>query len=121
MERRKLEESGRSKVQLRSLSDLDGRTTAARAAFALRNAIAADLGGQEQLTAMQAAVVNSAALLGAMLENLGAQYLAGEKIDHARYATLANAQRRLLADLGLERRAKDVTPGLRDYVKRRSA
>ncbi|WP_287150944.1 hypothetical protein [Mesorhizobium sp.] len=30
---------------------------------------------------------------------------------------LTNAQRRLLADLGLERRAlKDITPSLRDYV-----
>lgn len=119
MERRKLS-LGR-KLKLRSLDDLDGRTTAARSAFALRSAIANDLGGTDALSSMQLAIVNNAAVLGAMLENLAAGYLAGEKTDLGSYATLSNAQRRLLSDLGLERRSKDISPDLRSYLKRRSA
>jgi len=113
--------NGMGKLQLRSLSDLDGRTSAAREAFGLRDALANDLGGREALSAMQQAIVNNAALLGAMLQNLGARYLAGEKADPSEFALLANAQRRLLADLGLERRARNVTPSLRSYVKSEAA
>jgi hypothetical protein len=121
MQRKSLSDS-RGKVRLRSLADLDGRTAAAKAAFALRDAIAADLGGADRLSAMQAAIVNSAGLIGAMLDHLGAQYLAGDKIDRLEFATLTNAQRRLLADLGLHRKARDITPpSLKAYVKGRVA
>jgi hypothetical protein len=118
MERKKPKvASGR--IRLRSLDDLDKRTNAARAAFDLRSAIADDLGGLETLSAMQKALVDNCALLGAALGDLAAKYLAGEGTDLAQFATLANAQRRLLSDLGLERRAKDVT--LRDYVRGKAA
>ena len=105
------------KVQLRTLRDLDRRTTAARAALELRDSIIADLGGDVALTAMKRAIVHNSAVLGAMLEDMATAYLAGEGADLSLYATLANAQRRLLADLGLKRRAKDVTPSLHDYLK----
>ena len=42
----------------------------------------------------------------------------GGKIDIGEFATTANAMRRLLVDLGLERKARDVSPSLRDYVAR---
>lgn len=109
------------KVQLRTLRDLDRRTTAARAALELRNSIIADLGGDNSLSTMKRAIVDSAATLGAMLEDMAAAYLAGDGADLSLYATLANAQRRLMADLGLERRAKDVTPDLHAYLKGRAA
>ena len=109
------------KVQLRTLRDLDRRTTAARAALELRDSIIADLGGGDALSTMKRAIVDSAATLGAMLEDMAAAYLAGDGTDLSLYATLANAQRRLLADLGLERRARDVTPDLHSYLKERAA
>jgi hypothetical protein len=105
------------KVRLRTLADIDRRTTAARAAIDLRDSIINDLGGADAVSAMKRAVIDNAATLGAMLEDMAASYLAGEGADLALYATLANAQRRLLADLGLERRARDITPSLADYVK----
>lgn len=119
MERRKLSE-GR-KLRLRSLDDLDGRTSSARMAFQLRAALASDLGGHDSLSTAKKALVNNVALLGAMLEDIGARFLAGEKVDPGAYATLANAQRRLLVDLGLERHARDLTPSLRSYVKGKAA
>jgi hypothetical protein len=105
------------KLRLRTLADLDKRTTAARAALELRDAITSDLGGDATLTAMKRAIVHNSAVLGAMLEDMAIAYLAGEGADLSLYATLANAQRRLLADLGLERSARDVTPSLHDYLK----
>lgn len=55
------------KVRLRSLSDLDMRTRAAREVLRLKADIAADLGGVAQLSAMQLAVIEQAAITGAML------------------------------------------------------
>ena len=119
MERKRVNHSG--KLRLRSFSDLDGRSTSARMAKQLRAAIANDLGGQDALSTMQQALVNNAALLGAMLEDIGAKFLAGEKADTAEFATLANSQRRLLADLGLHRKAKDITPDLKTYIRGKAA
>ena len=105
------------KQRLKTLKDLDRRTTAARNAYALRDQIIVDLGGRNALSAMQRVLVDHVATLAAVLGDLAAKYLANEDVDMVRYATLANSQRRLLADLGLERRALDVTPDLRDYIK----
>lgn len=110
-----------SKLRLRSIDDLDGRTTAARSAQELRKALSNDLGGPDSLSAMQLAILDNVCLLGAALGHLAASYLAGEGADLALYATLSNSQRRLLADLGLERRAKDITPPLRDYVRKQAS
>jgi hypothetical protein len=107
----------RPKRRLRSLADLDRRTAAAKTALALRDSITADLGGDAALSAMQRALVNNAALLGASLDDIACRYLGGEPVEMIRFATLANAQRRLLADLGLQRKAQDITPDLRDYIK----
>jgi hypothetical protein len=65
---------------------------------------------------MQKALVNNAALLGAALDNIAVAYLAGEPVELMRYATLANAQRRLLVDLGLERKAVDIQQHLSSYL-----
>jgi hypothetical protein len=44
--------------------------------------------------------------------------LKGEKFDVAAYTTGVNALRRLLADIGQERRLRDVTPTLTEYLAR---
>lgn len=107
----------RKKARIKSLADLDGRTSAARAAFHLRDAIVGDLGGESFLSTMQMTLIENVAVLGAALQDMAAAYLAGEGADMSLFSTLANAQRRLLADLGLERRARDVTPDLASYVR----
>lgn len=104
------------KQRLKTLKDLDRRTVAAKAAYALRADIIADLGGSSALSAMQRVLVDHVATLAATLGDMAAKYLAGEDTDMIRYAVLVNSQRRLLADLGLERRALDVTPDLHDYI-----
>ncbi|TPJ50629.1 MULTISPECIES: hypothetical protein [unclassified Mesorhizobium] len=105
------------KVRLKTLDDLDRRTTAARVVFELRDSLAADLGGKPNLSVMKLELIDNVACLGAMLKDAAANYLEGEPIDINEFMALTNAQRRLLADLGLERRAlKDITPSLKDYA-----
>jgi hypothetical protein len=104
------------KRRLKCLADLDRRTAAAKAAYALQGEIIADLGGPNALSAMQRVLIDHVATLAAALGDIAAKYLAGEDTDMVRYATLANSQRRLLADLGLERRAIDVQQHLSTYL-----
>lgn len=111
---------GAAKARLRTLADVDRRTRAGQAAFKLRDDLASDLGGWDQLSAMQRELVEGAALLGAMLRDAGVTYLKGDPVDLAEFMALTNAQRRLLSDLGLERRMTNVssTPTLDAYRAR---
>ena len=41
-----------------------------------------------------------------------------QAFDVAQYTTLVNVQRRVLADVGLKRVARDITPSLQEYLSR---
>ena len=112
---------GGEKARLRTLDDLDRRTKAAQQALTLRDPLAADLGGWDRISIAERQLVENVALLGAMIRDAGASYLSGDPINASEFMALTNAQRRLLADLGLERRARDVTPDLHAYVRDRGA
>lgn len=96
------------KAHLRTLDDLDKRTRAARDTAELRDTLASDLGGD--LSAMESELVTSAALVGAMIRDRATAYLAGERVDLPEFMSLTNSQRRLLSDLGYDRRLRNVTP-----------
>jgi hypothetical protein len=104
------------KTRLMSLSDLDGRTAAAKAAKTLIRDLEADLGGADRLTAGERALVGRAAVTTAMVEDMEARWLLGRPIDVAAYTALVNVQRRLLTTVGLQRRPRDVTPDLQSYI-----
>lgn len=104
------------KVRLLTLADLDSRTRAARQANALVAAIEDDLGGAERLSIAERQIAQRAAVLGAVLEGIEVEWLAGKTVDVGAYLAGINAQRRCLESLGLRRRPRDVTPDLRDYV-----
>jgi hypothetical protein len=109
------------KTRLRSLTDLDQRTSAARDAKALVEALESDLGGATRLSAAERELVQRAALASAMLREAEANWLAGRGLDVAAYTTLANTQSRILKLLGLERRPTDVTPDLTKYIEAQAA
>lgn len=67
-------------------------------------------------TAPQFAIIRRAAALAVWCEQAEAGQAQGADLDVATYTTATNALRRLLADLGLERRARDITPALSDYI-----
>src|SRR6056297_2263333 len=72
-------------------------------------------------TAPQLAIIRRAAALGVWCEQAEAEQAQGKELDVAAYTTATNTLRRLLSDLGLERRARDVTPDLRDYIAGKAA
>jgi hypothetical protein len=96
------------------LAGVDGRSMMARRFREITSGIECDLGGD--LTEAQKHLVARAATLACWCEERETELAKGEEFDASQYATIANALRRLLSDLGLERRARDVTPDLRDYI-----
>jgi hypothetical protein len=105
------------KVRLFCVEDLDGRTRASQLVRATITSLADDLGGADRLSTAEKQIVNRAALVGAMCEDVGVRWLAGEPVDAMQLTTLANAERRLLEVLGMKRRARDVTPTLCEYLR----
>jgi hypothetical protein len=103
---------GAGKVRLLTLADLDSRTRAAKHALELRDGFLSDLGGADYASTAKRELAQRASILGAMLEDQEARWLRGDGTDLAEYCTLVNAQRRVLSDIGLERRQRDVTPPL---------
>lgn len=96
------------------LLGVDGRSLMARRFREIVSGIESDLGGD--LTEAQCQLVCRAATLAIWCEQREAELGEGGEFDAGAYATIANALRRLLSDLGLERRARDITPSLSDYL-----
>lgn len=105
------------KVRLRTLSDIDARTAAYRRFRELAEAYTSDLGGD--LSTAESAIVQRVVSLQVWLEDAEAAYAKTGQLDIATYTTGSNALRRLLADIGLQRRQRDVTPDLSSYVSRK--
>jgi len=78
-----------------------------------------DMGGDS--SEAQNIVARRAATLAVWCEATEAAMAKGETLDVATFTTATNALRRLLADLGLERRARDVTPVLATYIEGRGS
>ena len=95
------------------LAGVDGRSLMARRFREIVTGIERDLGGD--LTEAQKHLLARAATLAVWSEERESDLANGIDFDAVQYATISNAMRRLLADLGLERRARDVT-SLSDYI-----
>ena len=101
-----------AKARLSTLEQLDGRTIAAKQAREVISSIEADLGGRESISTARRALIENAAVLGAVVQDMGAKWISGEQIDLNLYSTLSNTRRRLLESIGLDFRAKDITPSI---------
>jgi hypothetical protein len=96
------------KVRPMTMADLDRRTAAYRNADQLLHEILSDLGGEDHTSAGQRQLAQRASVLAAMIADAEARWLRGDAIDLAGYLASVNAHRRVLATLGLERRARPV-------------
>ena len=101
-----------------ALAGVDGRSTMARRFREITAGVESDLGGD--LTEAQRHLVARAATLACWCEERETELAQGQDFDALQYATVANAMRRLLADLGIERRAKDITPDLHSYLAQKA-
>ena len=102
------------------LPGVDGRSLWARRAKELLAAHIQDLGGPDHVSEAERALAKRCAVLVTELERREASFARdGEVSDQALaiYQTSVNTLRRTLESLGLQRRAKDVTPDLGTYLR----
>jgi hypothetical protein len=101
------------------LPDVDGRSTWVRRLRDLINLHLDDLGGEHAVSEAERSIVRRAATMTVELERMEAAFaMAGEAkpSDLDLYQRTAGNLRRLLESVGLEKRAKDVTPDLKTYL-----
>jgi hypothetical protein len=117
VQRAKLSKKGRvtrqGRKRLLNRESLDGRTIVAKVFDRLVEQIHADLGGRDQLSAIELALVEAFAGGAVTLDNLNTRILTGAEIDNAMVAMHAqaiSAMVRVASRLGLQRRQRDVTP-----------
>lgn len=106
-----------AKHRFQSFADLDLRTVAARRAQNVINQLLEDLGGAANVSTAERQLVQHAGVLAAHIEDAETRFISGHKIEIDNFLAAVNTQRRLLATVGLQRRQRDVTPSLRDYLK----
>src|SRR3954447_14767503 len=88
------------------LAGIDGRSAPARRYRDILGELISDMGGDP--SGAQTAIARRAAALCVTCEQAESELIAGTSVlDVAEFVTAANSLRRLLADLGLERRARD--------------
>ena len=90
------------------LAGVDGRASRPRRYREILAQLSSDMGGDP--SEAQTQIARRAAELAVWSEDRARALMDGEEIDIGEFTTATNALRRLLADLGLERRARDVTP-----------
>jgi len=104
-------------MSLPVIGEVDGRTRPALLYKTTVAALVADLGGEGFLSHAQLQLVQRAAGLAVLAAQHEARIVAGEKVDTERYIAVVNAVGRNLTRLGLQRRARNVTPpDLHDYI-----
>ena len=100
---------------------VDGRSAPARRFRDLVNAFVADMGGLDCCSEIRLGLLRRLAATTVQAEILEARMVNGETIDIATLCTLASTTVRLSQRLGLERRARMVTPSLNQYLASRTA
>ncbi len=91
---------GAGKARLKSLDDLDRRTSSARHALSMRNSLVAERGGEENMSVLRLAAADQVAVLGAVVSDLSVRWLQGEDVDLSALVSTTNAWRRAAETLG---------------------
>ena len=106
------------------LPAVDGRSIWARRMRDLMELHLDDLGGAENTSEAERSIVRRVAVIETELEYQEAQFAelrqAGKAVsreDLDLYQRLANSMRRLLESVGLERRARNITPTIADWIE----
>ena len=107
------------------LAGVDGRSTWARRLRDLIELHTNDLGGDANISEAERAIVRRASVLIVELERMETDFALANGAPNIAtldaYQRAAGNLRRLLEWLGLQRRARDVTPGVRQYVAVKAA
>ena len=104
--------------------DVDQRSLYYRRFRDLIDLLSSDLGGADRLSIAEQSIVRTAATHMAALEQLEMRFALADdgatNEDLSTYTSLSNSLRRLLKELGIKRKPRDVTPqSPRDYLRSR--
>jgi len=107
------------------LAGVDGRSTWARRLRDLIELHTNDLGGDANISEAERAIIRRASVLIVELERMETDFALANGAPNIAtldaYQRAAGNLRRLLEALGLQRRARDVTPKLSQYLERKPA
>ena len=95
----------------------DGRSVWARRQRDLEVLYADALGGESTLSEFQLGLISTCATLRCELEKLEGRLSVGEAVDLDQFGRLVGHYRRVCETLGIERRARDVSPTLSDILR----
>jgi hypothetical protein len=101
------------------LPGIDGRSGVARRYRDIADAIVIDQGGLEGCSESRLQLIRRFAAAAVLAEQMEARLANGEHIDIAQHATLSSTLVRLASRLGIDRRSRDITPSLDEYLNLR--
>ena len=108
-----------------NLADVNQRSEPIRRLKQLTRAHITDLGGEALISHAERVLVKRCAMLILQLEFIELRWVSGGKDvetgDLDAYQRCVNTLRRTLETLGLQRRAKEITPTLGEYLERQRA
>jgi len=114
--KRKERVHGRTRPQLLTRAELDGRTTAAKTYDRLEYRICQQLGGYDAITELEHLLVEAVLGSSILMKAEIAQLLLGKDIDRKAFHEACQTIIKSASRLGLQRRARDVTPSLSQYL-----
>lgn len=100
----------RTKPQLLTRAMLDQRSNAAKLFDNLISSIQTDLGGRDQLSAIELTLIEGYVGSTVVMSDLNTRLALGEKIDFTAHAAAVSAMVRVASRLGLRRRARELNP-----------
>jgi hypothetical protein len=103
------------------LPGIDGRLPAARRYRDLCAALCIDQGGADHMSEARTQLCRRFAGLSVLAESLEAKLVSGATIDVVEYSHLTSTLTRVVARLGINRVARDLTPTLAQYIEQAHA
>ena len=104
------------KLRLLSRQALDGRTAVAKQFDAIASAIAADMGGEDELSTIQRHLIEAFAGAAVHVSDLNARLLLGEKVDLAQAAQAVTTLVRVASRSPIGRVARQI-PSMAEYLR----
>ena len=98
------------------LPDVDGRSLIARRYRDITSAILIDQGGIDRCSESRQQLIRRFAAVAVLAEEMEAKLARGEKIDITQHALLCSTLTRLATRIGIDRRPRDVSPTLDQYL-----
>ncbi|QGM21430.1 hypothetical protein GJ672_03535 [Spiribacter sp. 2438] len=101
------------------IESLDQRTSLARAVRDRLQRLEADMGGGDSLSYQRRSLAKRAIFMEALIEQREAAIARGEDVDQGQLTQATNTLIGLLKTIGLDRRARDLTPA--EYLRSRAS